>query len=1343
MTSSEKKPFINGSNTSVLASKAQSTTSQPYKEFHAPASGKLDFPWQKIGSFIDPLHPPSIEELKAINMDSGDYLIQNYLKDKYYSDFYYNCSLMVGTCLFAWLTARLGGGLFSLGFVLICASASYRNEFRRFNRNLRDDMLRLSAAKHLENKVETMEWLNSFLAKFWVIYMPALSEMVITQANTVLKDVAPPPPIDKLTLDEFTLGTKAPKVDSIKSFTKLGKDVWQMDWDFGFTPNDTDDMTKNELRKKIDPKVALGVRVGKGFVGASLPILVEDMSFKGKMRITMKLSNNMPHIKIVSVSFLEPPSIDYALKPVGGNTFGIDIMSMIPGLSSFVNSLIHANLGPMLYAPNSLDIDVEEIFEGMLPEAIGVLAVNIRGAEYFKNSNISPYVEFSTDQGAVDPYVTDIKAKTNAPIFNEMKYLLVNDLNQKLNFKLLTFDEDEVEELGTSSFELLDLMQKEVREKIESKLTKQNKRVGKIVYDLKWFPVLEGKTLDDGTKEAPPESEVGIFKFVLQSARDLDTSKSMLGKLSTFTEIYFGAELVSTSRVVKSSNEPDFKVVFEKLVHSKSTTPIKILVKDTSSYGTPVIGQYVSSSLNDLIFCTLEGKETISLTSGKGYLRFKAVWKPLAALGLGEEIAFVPPLGTIRLNIKKCENLKNLETFGNIDPYVRVLSGGRVAAQTPVVKDELNPVFDEVVYIPLISENQKIALDCMDVEKSTDDRLVGSASISLQKYIKRNEHGNYLAYEGSSKLISKPLVYKEKEQRGTVYYSISFYPTIPVYSQKELKEKKRAKEVDREAELEELNEQAKMMEDYKKHPNEYEWYSDTEEEEVDAHKKEMTFEQLVSHNTGVLGINIISGKLFRPDCFIQFLLDDRAFPDYISKKSQGRHMGADAGSAFIRDLDNATVLLRITTKENVRKKTEVVAQKEFKVYDLLNRGFREPTTLDIDGNSIEAQFEYVPTAIPPGVSESMDDTGLLSLNIVRAVGLMAADRNGKSDPFVTITVNGVQVYKTEKVKKTLNPVFNEQVTIPVKSRSRTEVKAVVYDWDVAGDNDLLGSAPMDLTKLKPKEKVPFEVRLDTQGSVFFEGYFEPKYMRPELSETGELAGFAGVPLKLVGGAAGFVGSAGAGAVGAGMGAMGAGVGAVGAGVAGVGSVGGGLIRKFGGKKKSSMDLNRNGNGQHSPNQINDAQSVQSFKTGSQASSPFKSSHQRQNSDMTSFTSTTKGSNTLPGRVTVVGLSGASDKDQLQVKVLLLSSSKKREIYKTKSQKADSTGLISWRESVPFKAPQDAKLLFQVKTHHTFGKSTEYGEAQLGLAEVVGNPSDFNLPVANGELVVNFNYGASN
>ena len=98
-----------------------------------------------------------------------------------------------------------------------------------------------------------------------------------------------------------------------------------MDWKFSFTPNDVSDLTARQLKSKVNPKVVLAIRVGKGLVGKDLPILVEDMSFSGLMRIKIKLMAQFPHVKTLDLSFLERPDFDYVLKPIGGETFGFDI----------------------------------------------------------------------------------------------------------------------------------------------------------------------------------------------------------------------------------------------------------------------------------------------------------------------------------------------------------------------------------------------------------------------------------------------------------------------------------------------------------------------------------------------------------------------------------------------------------------------------------------------------------------------------------------------------------------------------------------------------------------------------------------------------------------------------------------------------------------------------------------------------------------------------------------------------------------------------------------------------------------------------------------------------------
>lgn len=115
-----------------------------------------------------------------------------------------------------------------------------------------------------------------------------------------------------------------------------------MDWDVSFVPNDTNGMTRDQIDRKVNPKVVLNIRLGKGFVGTALSVLVEDMSFKGRMRVKLQFISKMPHVKIVEACFMEKPQFDYVLKPLGGETFGFDVNNVSLGyftLTTLSNNL--------------------------------------------------------------------------------------------------------------------------------------------------------------------------------------------------------------------------------------------------------------------------------------------------------------------------------------------------------------------------------------------------------------------------------------------------------------------------------------------------------------------------------------------------------------------------------------------------------------------------------------------------------------------------------------------------------------------------------------------------------------------------------------------------------------------------------------------------------------------------------------------------------------------------------------------------------------------------------------------------------------------------------------------
>jgi Ca2+-dependent lipid-binding protein len=194
----------------------------------------------------------------------------------------------------------------------------------RFRRAARDDIQRELVKTRMDSEHESAEWVNNFLHRFWLIYEPILSASIQASVNQILSGSVPAF-LDSISLTGFTLGTKAPRIDQVRTFPRTEDDVVLMDWGLSFTPKDTSDMTEKEKAHIVNPKITLSVRVGKGLAAAALPILVEDVSFSGLMRIRMKLMSTFPHIQIVDICFLHPPEISYVLKPLGGDTFGFDI----------------------------------------------------------------------------------------------------------------------------------------------------------------------------------------------------------------------------------------------------------------------------------------------------------------------------------------------------------------------------------------------------------------------------------------------------------------------------------------------------------------------------------------------------------------------------------------------------------------------------------------------------------------------------------------------------------------------------------------------------------------------------------------------------------------------------------------------------------------------------------------------------------------------------------------------------------------------------------------------------------------------------------------------------------
>jgi len=104
---------------------------------------------------------------------------------------------------------------------------------------------------------------------------------------------------------------------------------------------------------------------------------------------------------------------------------------------------------------------------------------------------------------------------------------------------------------------------------------------------------------------------------------------------------------------------------------------------------------------------------------------------------------------------------------------------------------------------------------------------------------------------------------------------------------------------------------------------------------------------------------------------------------------------------------------------------------------------------------------------------------VLEIELKSASNLVAADLNGKSDPFLKVLANG-QSYSTKTIEKTLNPVFNERTQFCF-FEPLNEIKFEVWDWDQSFKNDKIGTCSLNTSNFFQSGNKGFSGDINLQG----------------------------------------------------------------------------------------------------------------------------------------------------------------------------------------------------------------------------------------------------------------------
>ncbi|KAG2236778.1 hypothetical protein INT48_006962 [Thamnidium elegans] len=1061
-------------------------------------------------------------------------VLDELLPEFLYGAWYHNAAALFLTALSSWTLAKMNAGLGSILLVCLVLASYYSTSARRFRRNTRDDIQREITKLKLASDEESVEWMNSFVAKFWLIFEPVLSALVVENLDNYISDYLPPY-MDSIRLTTFTLGTKPFRIESVKTFLNTDPDTVCMDWRVSFIPNDLDDLTPKELEYKVNPKVIMNARFGKGRVGAGIPVLVEDMAFSGYLRIKIKFMSRFPFIKLLDASFLEKPQFDYVLKPLGSDSFGFDV-NVIPGLASFIREQVHSMLGPLMYFPNVLSVDVDRFCSGDFDfsAANGVLAVTVYSTDYIKNvSDLvegapNPYIRFYLDHGQ-ELDRTSVCESSFEPKWNETRYLKLNNLNSLLSMELKTSRPGfKDRRLGTANFDLsrLDGETQAEREGLNLMVLRNGKHVSNLRVDIRYLPISKPHQREDGIIEPAVDSNSGVLRLVIHECRDLISKSS---SISPYVRIIVnGVERYKTS-VAKNKFDPKFEQPYEIVVLDKTTFYIRAEVRDSRDED-KLIGVFTSylpdmvrkQEANDSWWDLVDGDECL------GQLRLSAEWKPMIMSGLSTAMngrGFdKPPIGVIRFTFWEARDLRNVEmvTGGKSDPYIRVLSGYQVRGRTEVIDNDLNPEWGETLYIPVHSLKEEFVLEAMDWNARTKDKSLGMAVFKPSEIIRQKIGDQSVSpdvwYESNGVKVDRwdrLHLIDRSSSKGDLHFSAEFFPVLGVPGTS-----------------------AEVNSNQTSTISSVSAISSNPDEEDPSHLPlrglhgsyiRYTPDNLIdlsSYNSGVLKIKIHEVQLSNIEYCYCHVIVDALMPQYKTAKLRDENLQFnECADMFIKEVDFSRVAIELKPAKSDEKDMNklghwidsgaaiirrIMRQKRLGIDSMDGTWFN---LMGTDGPArIRLGFEFDPMEnFELNPDESLDNQGVLTVDLVSARNLMAADKSGTSDPYVVFNVNGEKVHKSEIIKRNLNPKWtHEHFEVAIQSRVTASIRIEVFDWNHVKGHEPIGSGGITLrgdavesfkTRLVD---IPLDGVAGVSGSVQVKFKWHPQLLKTKKTQTSVL-----------------------------------------------------------------------------------------------------------------------------------------------------------------------------------------------------------------------------------------------
>jgi len=764
---------------------------------------------------------------------------------------------------------------------------------------------------------------------------------------------------------------------------------------------------------------------------------------------------------------------------------------------------------------------------------------------------------------------------------------------------------------------------------------------------------------------------------------------------------------VTRTPVRKYNNNPSYGTFKDVFIKNFSTAKLTITVKDQETGNDPTIGTF-SWDIYEIYERIKEDPAAnwfkLSSKFEEAAINIGVEWKPMV-MDLSTNLQ--RPIGVCRLHVLGAKDLKNSETFGLSDPYARISLSGKEVGVTDVVDDDLNPNWNEVYYLLIRSKNDRLAFEVFDHDDMKSDRKIGKVEMNVTD-ICRN-----IKFNGEQPLLSKawenmnPLPEVKMTQHDNIGVSVPLF----LNQQRNQVSKGRVEFNIKFFEFAELGLSELLSPISQASP-----ITPASPTSVKGKEDEKTEATLASENTdrtfidkvqasnllcGIIHTKIYSvsdlpkASLFNVDVFFQ----DEPENILLSTKRQAKLATEgnidEIAEGFVRNYKNTRLVFSINERNGNNVKPVVTFTVLVEQLLVGKIGLKRPFIYICDNGTskITLGVEYEPLNMELERGELSPQMGYLNVNIDQA-NVIAADNSGTSDPYVKVILRGEEIHKTDVFKKTLNPIWNENFSIPIAERMTNKLIFQVFDWNKVQKHDLIGQAEVPLHEIYDSEpifvKIPlYQINKSNEkvvcGDISLKFEFQPSIHNTRMRKR---LGNQKTALKIAGGVAGGVSTVAGGVAG--------GVSTVAGGVAGgVNNVIGGVTR---GIKKVGHSNKKDKGGSSLKVKVISAEGLKAVDNSGTSDPYVKVQHQ------------------------------------------------KKTVFKTKVVKKNLNP--TWNEecSVPYdKDSSDPVLAFIIKDSNKIGKSVDIGMVELNVNDVLFSTGDitvtrtFDVQNGPGKLTLQIDY----